>query len=115
MIVLPIILYSLFFTGQFQLLNPQNQVVKHVGDSVVYTCSVASGTATNITWTQNGAQFADNNVMQIFNPNIAGGIGQLTISNLTLSYSESEVRCLVHFDSGNPAPSNPSTLFVLGK
>ena len=104
-------------TGQFQRLTPQNQLVVHVGDSASFTCTVTSSTdsARNITWTINGLQLVENSdVMEIFNPDIAGGIGQITINNVSLPYNGSEVNCLIHFNSGTVATSNPSVLIVLG-
>ena len=108
----------LYITGQFQLLTPQNQLVAYIGRSASFTCTVTSSTdsAGNITWTINGLQLIDSiDAVEIFNPDIAGGIGQLTINNLSLPYNGSEVNCRVHFISGAVATSNPSILIILGK
>ena len=101
--------------GCCQEITP-DQLTSYVGGSATFRCRVSIGdSARNITWTKNNRQIGDStdNVMIIFDPLTAGGIGSITFVMLSASCNNSEVQCTVHTIGGNEITSEVSLLLVL--
>ena len=111
------IIYTII-VGYCNQISPPVQQISYIGGNATFFCfvSIGSESPSDILWMLNNTAveiFNDTSVVVDFNPDIAGGSGFITFTNLSAIYNSTQVRCILEFSSGSMTSSSSSLLLIV--